>query len=83
MDMNYSQPGVLKVLMTKHLDDIMEEFPELIMKKSHTPHTENHFKMRDADEAEYLSEEMVQAFHSTVESLLLCPAKPDVIFRCQ
>lgn len=51
MDMDYSQPGVPKVLMTKHLDDTMEEFPELIMKKSHTPHTENHFKVRDADEA--------------------------------
>jgi hypothetical protein len=75
MDMDYSTPGVLGVLMTKHIDKAIDEFPEAITKTSCTPQTEYLFKVRDSDEAEYLSEEIVRAFHSTVASLLFISSR--------
>lgn len=61
--MDYSIPGILKILMTRHIDKVIEEFPEMITRTSPTTHTENLFKVRDTDEADYLSKEMAQAFH--------------------
>jgi hypothetical protein len=37
--------------MIKYIDDIFEDFPELIEKSARTPHTDNLFKVRDPDEA--------------------------------
>jgi hypothetical protein len=45
MDLDYSRPGVLSVSMIKYIEDIFEDFPELIEKSSRTPHTENLFKV--------------------------------------
>jgi hypothetical protein len=51
MDLDFSRPGVLGVTMIKYIDDIFEDFPELIEKSARTPHTDNLFKVRDPDEA--------------------------------
>jgi hypothetical protein len=45
MDMDYSIPGILKILMTRHIDKVIEEFPEMITKTSRTTHTENLLKV--------------------------------------
>lgn len=80
MDMDYSTAGVVGISMLKHIDGILEDFPELITKSARTPHTDNLFKVRDPEEAVYLSEEMALAFHSTVASLLFvaCRARRDI-----
>jgi hypothetical protein len=75
MDMDYSRPGVLKILMTKHINKIMEDFQELITKTSLTTHTENLFQVRCAEEAEYLNEELAQAFHLAVALLLFVSSR--------
>jgi hypothetical protein len=80
MDFDYSRPGVLWVTMIKYIEDILEDFPELIEKSSRTPHTENLFKFRDESEATFLSEEQAQQFHRVVAQLLFlsCRARRDI-----
>jgi hypothetical protein len=80
MDFDYSRPGVLRVTMIKYIEDIFEDFPELIEKSSRTPHTENLFKVRDESEATFLSEEQAQQFHRVVAQLLFlsCRARRDI-----
>lgn len=80
MDLDYSRPGVLGVTMIKYIEDIFEDFPELIEKSSRTPHTDNLFKVRDEDEATFLSEEQAQQFHRVVAQLLFlsCRARRDI-----
>jgi hypothetical protein len=43
MDMDFSKPGILGILMVKYIDEVIEDFPELITKTSRTPHTDNLF----------------------------------------
>ena len=43
MDFDYSKTGVLSISMIKYIEDMIEEFPELITKMSRTPHTDNSF----------------------------------------
>jgi hypothetical protein len=82
MDMDFSKPGMLGISMIKYIDDIFEDFPELITKTSRTPHTDNLFKVRPENEATFLSEEQARS-NSTVwwRSCYFCHAGPDVIFK--
>eukprot|EP00956_Cyclotella_meneghiniana_P014156 scaffold21075_cov96-Cyclotella_meneghiniana.AAC.1 len=70
MDFDYSRPGVLKMSMIKYIREVLDDFPELITKTSRTPHTDNLFKVRPEDEADFLSEDQAQLFHRTVAQLL-------------
>jgi hypothetical protein len=80
MDLDFSKPGLLGITMIKYIDDIFEDFPELITKTSRTPHTDNLFKVRPENEATFLSEEQAQQFHQTVAQLLFlsCRARRDI-----
>lgn len=70
MYMGYLQPRGLKILMTKYLDKVMDEFLELITKTSRMPHTKNLFKVQGTDKAEYLCKDISEAFYLTIASLL-------------
>lgn len=70
MYMDYLPQSVPKILMTKYLDKVMEEFLELITKTSHTRHIKNLFKVQGTDKAEYVCKDMAQAFYLTIASLL-------------
>ena len=80
MDMDWSKPGTLQVSMVSYIDDIFEDFPEIIDKTSRTPHTDHLLKVKDASNAKYLSEDLTQAFHRTVAQLLFlsCRAQRDI-----
>jgi hypothetical protein len=80
MDMDFSKRGILGISMVKYIDEVLEEFPELITKTSRTPHTNNLFKVRPESEATFLSEEQAQQFHRTVAQLLFlsCRARRDI-----
>ena len=80
MDMDYSTPGVLQVLIVKYIQDILDDFPELITKSAPTPHTDNLFKVRDPEEAEFLDESLARMFHHAVAQLLFlsCRARRDI-----
>jgi hypothetical protein len=76
MDLDYSRPGVLGVTMIKYIEDIFEDFPELIEKSARTPDTDNLFMVRDEDEATL----QAQQFHRVVAQLLFlsCRACRDI-----
>jgi hypothetical protein len=81
MDIDFSKPGMLRIsMMIKYINDIFEDFLELITKTSQTPHTDNLFKVRPENEATFLSEEQAQQFHRTVVQLLFlsCRARRDI-----
>jgi hypothetical protein len=80
MDLDYSHPGVLGITMIKYIEEIFEDFPELIEKSARTPHSDNLFKVRDEGEATFLSEEQAQQFHQVVAQLLFlsCRARRDI-----
>jgi hypothetical protein len=80
MDLDYSRPGVLGITMIKYIEEIFDDFPEIIEKSARTPHTDNLFKVRDESEATFLSEEQAQQFHRVVAQLLflLCRARRDI-----
>ena len=80
MDFDYSMPGVLSISMIKYIDQILEDFPELIEKSLQTPHTDNLFKVRAEEEATFLAEEQAQQFHRAVAQLLFlsCRMRRDI-----
>lgn len=80
MNFNHSTPGVLSLTMIKYIDDIFEDFPELIEKTSCTPHMDNLFKVRDESEAMFLYKEQAQQFHRVVAQLLFlyCQTRRDL-----
>lgn len=63
MDMDYSKAGTLSVTMISCIDSIIKDFPELIERAVRTLHTDNLFKVRDANDAEFLCKELARAFH--------------------
>jgi len=72
MDMDFSEKGVLGVSMIPYIENILEEFPELIDKISPTPAADYLFKVRE-ENVESLGEDQAMAFHRTVAQLLfLC-----------
>ena len=61
--------------MSKYLDSIIDEFPELITGKSATPAEDHLFSVRDADKAKYLPEEKAIAFHHTTDHFLFLSSR--------
>jgi hypothetical protein len=68
VDHDYSEKGVVKMSMMKHLDKIFQDFPEDIGKASLTPASENLFKIRDPEEndaqGKWLDKEKAKDFSS-------------------
>jgi hypothetical protein len=56
--------------MVKHLENVIKEFPELIVGRAATPTGDRLFDIQDAKEARQLEEERAMAFHHTMAQLL-------------
>jgi hypothetical protein len=80
MDLDYSDPGKLKVAMIKYIKKILTDFPEAITSISATPAADHLFEVRDEENAKWLPEEQAQAFHHCVAQLLFLSARarPDI-----
>jgi hypothetical protein len=79
MDMDYSEKGIVKLSMLKHLEKIFSDFPEDIGRASSSPASEHLFQVRDAEETErtrkYLSPKKAEQFHHSVAQLLFVCGK--------
>ena len=75
MELDYSEPGKVKVTMVPYLKDIISEFPEEITGTKVTPAAEYLFKVRDEGEAKPLPEEQATIFHRTVARLVFVQAR--------
>lgn len=66
--------------MIEYIRKIIEKFPEEIIRRSPTLTADHLFKVRNEEDAKFLSEEMAQAFHKTVAQLLFHTgrARPDI-----
>jgi hypothetical protein len=70
VNMEFNEDGTLDVSMFKYLQDVIDNFPEVIRGRAATPAAAHLFKVRDEKEAQALKEEQVLAFHHTVAQLL-------------
>ena len=74
VDHDYSEKGVVKLSMMKHLEKIFQDFPEEIGKASLTPASENLFRIQDPDENDaqkkWLGSDQIRDFHHSVAQLL-------------
>ena len=70
VDMEFCEDGVLEVSMLKYLNNVIEDFPEIIRVRAATPAHDKLFEIRDDEEAKKLNEEQALAFHHTVAQLL-------------
>ena len=75
MELDYSEPGKVKITMVSYLEKILEEFPEEIVSTKTTPAADHLFKIRDEDEARPLPEEQATTFHRTVAKLVFVQAR--------
>ena len=80
INFDYSIKGAVVIDMIEYIGKIFEEFPEEITRRSPTPAADHLFKVRDEEDAQFLPEEMAQAFHKTVAQLLFLTgrARPDI-----
>jgi len=60
MNLDFSEPEVFKVDMIDYIKNVLEDFSEEITGSSPTPHADHLFKIRDKDDAKYLSEKDAQ-----------------------
>ncbi len=73
IDLDYSEKKKLKVSMIKYIDKIFKGFSEDIGTPAADPASKHLFQVRENGEAQYLSEEKAQEFHTVVAQLLfLC-----------
>eukprot|EP00804_Cyclotella_cryptica_P004278 CCRYP_013488-RB/>CCRYP_013488-RB protein AED:0.37 eAED:0.20 QI:0/-1/0/1/-1/0/1/0/257 len=70
IDFDFSEDGVVRLSMTKHIEKIFEDFPEEIGKECSSPASGHLFEVWDPEETKrlkkYLPEELEQHFHHTV-----------------
>jgi hypothetical protein len=62
----FCKGGELDVSMFKYLNNVIEEFPEIIKGKAATPAHDRLFENRDDKDAKKLSKEQALAFHHMV-----------------
>ena len=67
VDMEFCEDGALEVSMFKYLNNVIEDFPEIIPGRA--AH-DKLFEIRDDEEAKKLNKEQALAFHHTVAQLL-------------
>jgi hypothetical protein len=67
VDHDYSEKGVVKMSMMKHLDKVFEDFLEEVGKIASSPASDHLFQVRDAEETErlgkFLDKERKMQFH--------------------
>eukprot|EP00956_Cyclotella_meneghiniana_P039839 scaffold180856_cov40-Cyclotella_meneghiniana.AAC.4 len=74
VDHDYSEKGVVKLSMIKHIDRIFKDFPDEIGKSAATPAADHLFQVRDPEEAKrdgkLLDIQRKKDFHHSVAQLL-------------
>jgi hypothetical protein len=64
--MEFCEDRALEVSMFKYLNNVIEDFPEIIRGRAATPSHDKVFEIRDDEEAKKLNKEQALAFHHTV-----------------
>ena len=79
MDFDYSKPGVVQILMIKHLKKVFDDFPDIVGKSASTPASDHLFLVCDPEEVErlgkFLPEEQATHFHHTAAQLLFISSR--------
>jgi hypothetical protein len=70
VEMEFNEDSTLDVSMFKYLQDVIDNFVEVIRGQAATPVAAHLFEVRDKKEARPLKEEQALAFHHTVAQLL-------------
>jgi hypothetical protein len=70
VDMEFNDDGTLDISMIKYLQNVVEDFPEVVTGRAATPAADHLFNVRDKRETRVLEEEQALAFHHTVAQLL-------------
>jgi hypothetical protein len=70
VEMEFNKDSTLDVSMFKYLQDVIDNFPEVIRGRAATPAAAHLLEVRDEKEARPLKEEQALAFHHTVAQLL-------------
>ena len=70
INFDYSEIGVVKVLMVKYLEKVLDKFTEELIGTSSTPATDHLFQVRGEDEAEFLEEDRDDILYHSVSKLL-------------
>jgi hypothetical protein len=78
VDMEFCEDGALEVSMFKYLNNVIEDFPEIIHGRA--AH-DKLFEIRDDEEAKKLNKEQALAFHHTVAHCSLWQRGLDEISR--
>jgi hypothetical protein len=68
--MEFCEDGALKVSMFKYLNNVIEDFPEIVRGRAATPAHDKLFEIRDDDEAKKPNKKQALAFHHMVAQLL-------------
>jgi hypothetical protein len=71
MDLDFALVGIFQLLMIAYTTKVISDFPESITTSCTSPAGDHLFIVRDVSEAKFLPKEQAQAFHHTVEQLLL------------
>jgi hypothetical protein len=64
--MHFSKEGVLNVSMVAYLRNMINSFPEAIIRNASTPAADHLFNVREEGEARLLEEERALVFHHTI-----------------
>jgi hypothetical protein len=70
VEMEFNEDGTLDMSMFKYLQDVIDNFPEVIRGRAATQAAAHLFEVRDKKEVQALKEEQALAFHHTVAQLL-------------
>ena len=68
--LDYSETGVVKVLMIKYLQKVLDKFPEELRGTSVAPVADHMFQVRWEDKTEFLEEDRDKMLHNSVAQLL-------------
>ncbi len=84
VEMEFNEDSTLDVSMFKYLQDVIDNFPEVIRGRVATPAAAHLFEVRDKKEVQPLKEEQALAFHHTVAQLLFMAtrARQDIDGHC-
>ena len=64
--MEFCEDGALEVSMFKYLNNVIEDFPEIIRGRAATTSHDKLFEIRDDEEAKKFTNEQSLPFHHTV-----------------
>ena len=81
MDLNFGTcPGTMIISMIRYMQEVIDEFPEVLRGTKACPTGDKLFKVREDEDSELLSKEMAKQFHRTVAQFLFLSkrTRPDI-----